>query len=496
VLYFLIISILSCAQIPQAQPDWTVRPDNPNLTYSGRWDFTNHQAPWCDWQGASISMNFNGTGIGIALDPGTRENWYRAILDYDIENSIKFSVSPGGIRKTILFNSLTPGQHHIRVVKETRFGNETTFLGFGGVNGIGITAPPPPPNYKIEFYGDSNLAGYSLEHEENNSDNQYRGCELTYAGIVARRFNAEYHNISVSGETISGMNSRFDQMKYASNNPVWDFNRYNPDLVVVNLGANDVWKPVSWIRADYNDFLDDLRQVHPNAHIMLFNAFGWDFNETANYISDVITNRNDSNMSAATFPWLFEQWHGCETDHAGMAEYLAQHIETELGWSPQQSDIVSGFGQNGDVANGSFEEIAPFGGFGWRYAAHRSNVQRIENNNYAHEGDYFIILNNGGSIQQPNPASNGQHIEVEVWLRGATNNDVAEITIDFRNQEMYTSPLQTQTWSRLLTTSWTKHTFNTTAPTNNSTPVFHTRLTIRAANQCRIGVDKVSMSTQ
>ena len=285
-------------------------------------------------------------------------------------------------------------------------------------------------------------------------------------------------------------------MKYASNNPVWDFNRYNPDLVVVNLGANDVWKPVSWIRADYNDFLDDLRQVHPNAHIMLFNAFGWDFNETANYISDVITNRNDSNMSAATFPWLFEQWHGCETDHAGMAEYLAQHIETELGWSPQQSDVVSGFGQNGDVANGSFEEIAPFGGFGWRYAAHRSNVQRIENNNYAHEGDYFIILNNGGSIQQPNPASNGQHIEVEVWLRGATNNDVAEITIDFRNQEMYTSPLQTQTWSRLLTTSWTKHTFNTTAPTNNSTPVFHTRLTIRAANQCRIGVDKVSMSTQ
>ena len=28
---------------------------------------------------------------------------------------------------------------------------------------------------------------------------------------------------------------------------------------------------------------------------------------------------------------------------------------------------MDGFGRQGDVANGSFEHAAPFGGFGWRY---------------------------------------------------------------------------------------------------------------------------------
>jgi len=491
----LMVAVSSIGGLSPPSPwDWVVFPDNPNLVYVGRWDHSIPTAPWCEWQGSSVSMNFEGTGIGIGIDVGTRTNWYRVIIDHDISNSRKIEIAPGGMKKVVLAHSLSSGQHHVRVVKETYFGDSTTFWGFAGVGGNGILAPPPPSHRKIEFYGDSNLAGYSLEHEENKGQNKYQGCDFTYAGITARRFSADYHNISVSGETISGMNSRYDRMKYGSSNPKWDFSRYTPDVVVVNLGANDIWKSVSRIKSDYHKFLDDLRQVHPSAHIMLFNGYGWDYNETAGYIEDVISSRNDPNMSWAVFPWVFEQWHGCETDHAGMADYLVAHLENILGWTSEKSDITSGYGRGGNVANGSFETVAPFGGFGWRYGADNSLVGRVKAPRHARHGDYFVILETGGTIQQPNPASAGDAVEVSLWLRGETSADSATVTIDFRDQKMWTNPLQTQTWQIPLTPTWTEHIFNVDAPANTPKPVFHTRLTVGSGPQSRIGVDAVQMT--
>ena len=95
---------------------------------------------------------------------------------------------------------------------------------------------------------------------------------------------------------------------------------------------------------------------------MLFNAYGWTATEPAGYIHEVIEQRDDSNMSAAVFPWVFEQYHGSETEHAGMASVLAEHLSEITGWVANDQDVMSGFGRDGDVANGSFEHSAPFGG--------------------------------------------------------------------------------------------------------------------------------------
>ena len=81
---------------------------------------------------------------------------------------------------------------------------------------------------------------------------------------------------------------------------------------------------------------------------MLYNAYGWSFNEPAGFIGEVIAERMDSNTSFATFPWVFAQYHGSETDHAGMAMVLAGHIETVMGWVPVAQDVMSGFGRNGN----------------------------------------------------------------------------------------------------------------------------------------------------
>jgi hypothetical protein len=83
-------------------------------------------------------------------------------------------------------------------------------------------------------------------------------------------------------------------------------------------------------------------------------------------------------MSWAVFPWVFAQYHGCEYDHGGMAMVLAEHIETVMGWTASPQDVMSGFGVEGDVANGSFEEVAPFGAWGWRYYDDHLTISRTD----------------------------------------------------------------------------------------------------------------------
>ena len=492
VCFLVLASGLAEAQVPaRRRMEVDIDPSHPRIAYTGRWNFSNPDRPWCAWQGSSFVVRFRGTKLVAELNSGTLTEYFRIIVDGNHEPAQKIAVTPG--RSSYPLTSELPlGVHQVEVVKESYAGRNATFYGLK-VYGFGLEDPPPRPERRIEFYGDSNLAGYSLSHEQNNGANIHTGSHFGYAGIAARMLGAEYHNISASGETIASMHNRYDRMDWWTPNPQWDFTNYRPQLVVVNLGANDVGAPESVIRSRYHAFLDDLRTVHPTAHIMLFNAWGWDYNEPANYIHEVIANRNDPNMSSQIFPWLFEQWHGCEFDHAGMARVLVDHVNGVLGWSAGPSDVMSGYGLGGDVANGSFEEVAPFGGFGWRYKD-SAGVQRIRAQGMAFEGEHFVRLTNQDAIHQPNPASNGDTVSVSWWARAEGGGGTLEATVDFRNQEIYLAPMASTTRSFALSGTWQLFRMSVTAPGSTPNPVFHTRLTFTPAAGSTVDVDAVSMT--
>ena len=467
-----------------------IRPNHPELQYVGRWDLGDEQAPECGWQGSALRLRFNGTALSAELSPGSPTEYFRVVVDGDYPGSQKIAVSSH--KQYVLASGLDLGVHQIELVKETYQGTSCSFHGLELI-GKGMRPQPPRLPRRIEFYGDSNLAGYSLEHEENQGGAARIGTTLGYAGITSRIFDAEYHNISVSGATLSWLNSRYDRIDRYDSSSDWNFGLFQPDLVVMNLGANDVGSSKASIKARYHAFLDDLRQVHPAAHIMLYNGWGWAYDETANYTHEVITERNDSNMSSAIFPWVFPVWHGCEYDHAGMAEYLAQHLESQLGWTRSQpTDVMCGFGLGDDVANGSFEQVAPFGGYGWRYFD-RPGVERIEDPAGAHDGDYFVRLTSE-PIFQPNPALNGDTFRVDVWLRAQQAGKRVDLTLDFRDQEMWTQPLFEETERKTLSTTWQLFSITATAPTVTSKPVFHTRLTLSPVGNAVVDVDAVSMT--
>jgi hypothetical protein len=474
-----------------AQAATVITPDNPNIQYRGRWDFSSPSAPWCHAKSCTIIVNFQGTSIAADFSNSSIDEYIRVIIDDDAPGSVKIS-TPSSL--TTLASGLSDSNHKIEIVKETD-NARITFNGFELDDGKSLNPPPARPPRKIEFYGDSNQAGDSSESERNDGDKALRGNYYTYPGYISRMFDAEYINFSKSGSTISSTDTAHVRIDWSSSTPLWDFNNFQADLVVVNVGAND-HGPDKKKKADYHAFLDDLRAEHPNAHIMLYNAFGWSTSEPANFIHEVIAERGDPDMSSHIFPWVFAQWHGCQYDHSGMAMYLADHLQATLGWTPVAPlDVFSGFGRDGDVANGSFEEVAPFGGWGWRYFDD-PGVSRVYDPAGAKDGDYYLSLSDGAHSQQTNPASDGDVITVTTWMRGASNGDQADITIDFRHQGQggrEQAAMISFSETKTLTTSWAQYSFAATAPTDMN-PVYGNRVTFTAALGDTVYVDDVAKS--
>jgi hypothetical protein len=109
---------------------------------------------------------------------------------------------------------------------------------------------------------------------------------LSYAGITARNLSAELHQTSQSGIGVMiswfpfTMPDFYDQLSAVGNNDTqWDFARWTPDVVVVNLMQNDRWLVGDQHRlqpepddagriAAYETFVKRIRQLYPKAYIV------------------------------------------------------------------------------------------------------------------------------------------------------------------------------------------------------------------------------------
>jgi hypothetical protein len=87
-------------------------------------------------------------------------------------------------------------------------------------------------------------------------------------------------------------------------------------------------------------------------------------------------------------------------------------------------------------------------------------------------------------------------VTVNAWIRGEESGNTVDITLDFRDQEMWTTELQTETESFELTTEWTQYTKTATAPTGGGRLVFHTRVTFESGSGEMIQIDDVTMTTE
>lgn len=305
------------------------QPGDPNIQYFGRWDFSQKNEYASYWGGAYLVTNFDGTTVKLKV--GNQTNYFAKI---DNGPWISYISASGTINLTP--QPLTTGTHHLIVAQGKDYNYEFKFDGLLLDDGAKTYRPATSDNL-IEWIGDSITAGYT-DPQADVSD---------YAWLCSDSLHCEHTQIAypginlVSGYPTNGMDTQYFKercLKYPSA-AEWDFQRYTPKLIVINLGTNDTNHKIadSLFQADYTAFLRKLRKKFPAAEIFAMKTF---CKTKAGATAAAVKARNDAGDKAVhyidTTGWLTvtndftDHTHPSVSGHMKAARHLAEILAPYL----------------------------------------------------------------------------------------------------------------------------------------------------------------------
>ena len=271
-----------------------ISPTDQHILYTGRISFTNPERPTWNYPGVQIIAAFEGTSLRMMAKP--RSGYFMAQID----QAEPFKVAFRGERDSVvtLATALPDGHHLVRlmyIIEGYEFFPE--FWGFVLDKGRQLIDAPILPSRKIEFIGNSITCGYGNEglKKEEHFDYATENHYYSYASIAARNLEAQHWVVARSGigayrnydgpkagNPESCMPVQYEYTGYAWKPELrkeqtflkekWDFSRYQPDVVCINLGTNDLSTPnydLSLLKQSYQKFLKMVRQHNPKAKIVL-----------------------------------------------------------------------------------------------------------------------------------------------------------------------------------------------------------------------------------
>jgi lysophospholipase L1-like esterase len=147
-----------------------------------------------------------------------------------------------------------------------------------------LLPPPPWPERRLLFIGDSMTCGQYAERmpPENDASARTSNAGRAFGMLLGRRFDAQVHLVSYGGRgvlrdwegrTDTGVAAQFFERALPDDAAShWDHGSYQPDLVVISLGQNDLSTGLphegTFLKA-YADLIARVREVHPVAGIVL-----------------------------------------------------------------------------------------------------------------------------------------------------------------------------------------------------------------------------------
>jgi lysophospholipase L1-like esterase len=219
---------------------------------------------------------FEGTGLDAKIkDEGT--NFFSLVLD----GGPALTLSTSRAREDYeLASGLLPGRHTVVVTKRTEATVGTVQLLALAARDGALVPTTEPFTRRIEYVGDSITCGYG--NLGANATCPFTPATedetLAYGAIAGRELGAEVRAIAYSGIGIyrNYEGSTVDQMPVlfertlAKETGRWLFETPEPDVVVINLGANDFAKgdPGEPFARAYVAFLGQLRDHYPSAHVI------------------------------------------------------------------------------------------------------------------------------------------------------------------------------------------------------------------------------------
>src|SRR6188768_3245960 len=274
-------------------------PSAPAVHYVGRVDTSDPTVARFAWSGTGAIARFNGSIASVELGGGQE---YTVVVDATVQPKL---VAKEGLNT--LTQGLSPGEHTVELYRRTEASQgESTIrsFDFGG----GQLLAPKAVVRRLEFIGDSITCGYGNEGASAScgftpqTENHY----LSYAAITARNLQAELSTVAWSGKGVvcnygddansctDPLPTYYDRILPNRADSIWDFSRFQPDAVVINLGTNDLSTSTdpdqSSFEAGYKALLVRVRHAYPNARILCTNGpmlSGTDLANARRYIGDV-----------------------------------------------------------------------------------------------------------------------------------------------------------------------------------------------------------------
>jgi len=303
-----------------------------------------------DFKGTMLGMRYKEELIGKANLTG--EGYIGIFTDGANDASKSFNVlkSTENITQFNVCENLENGQHSIKVLKCTEAAAAVISVYEIYTDGYFIE-PKGKPVRKIEIYGDSISAGRAARKaaggNENNSTSQENAL-LTYASYSALNLNAQTSLFCMSG-SCSGVYSNLTDSnpvvknfeKYSPvSEEIWDFSKYIPDVVVIDLGTNDILGASSQadfeieFERQYKAFVSKIRDKYPETYIILcYGTYSGSVDFTA--YSQVYKNIAESFADGKVFCLQFNP---CSLSHPSYIEnkvygsILSEKIKTITGW--------------------------------------------------------------------------------------------------------------------------------------------------------------------
>lgn len=355
-----------------------IAPNDSNITFIGRVDIQTKEVHFAH-AGVQIKFKFKGTTLKFGLEDisdGTAEhqNFYNLYIDGVKLDSIE--INPAKRWYTIVYN-FDNKECEVELFKRTEaMVAGAKFLGLKTNKGATISKVDRLKR-RIEWIGDSFTAGYgnlvsiappplgnpSTGFHAKNQDNS-----LAWGALASRMLSAEYMCTVFSGR---GTYRNWDNSEegtvpsfynWISPNPnegkgVWDFKKYQSDLVVINLGQNDfgpethqtivMTDSARFVNA-YIDLLNNVHDKNPNAKILVIIGGGMSDYYPANFnrlsrsrtfIQSAVNEFNSKTSGSVTTyelktvtPPYGEDWHPTITAHQQMAQQAITAIRALMNW--------------------------------------------------------------------------------------------------------------------------------------------------------------------
>jgi len=225
-------------------------------TITGRYESTQDNSLLFAFPGVTIRTRVKNTAVFVRMkDYGNNgmNNHFTVLVDGTIHSIIALS---NEVTNYLLMPCIDDQWHTIELFKRTESEvGECCFYGFSVDDNAQFETIIDTDPF-IEFIGDSITCGYGIEAEDENSlfDDSTENAWCSFASVAARQLNARYALIAYSGKGIyrnwasepfegTTMSDIYHRTLADRKDSIWNFSRYKPTMVVINIGSNDFSPP-------------------------------------------------------------------------------------------------------------------------------------------------------------------------------------------------------------------------------------------------------------